>query len=105
MMMHMFLMALIMMLFNIYKKKIFGFITVGALIAVGFALSDLNSDLMWFTPLANSIVWEHFTEMFRKPVKPMSDSYLYFGILSAILIVVNFIGIRKFSLETIQEVD
>lgn len=105
MMLHLFSMALIMLLFNIIKKKVLGFVTVGTLIVFGFALTDLKSQYMWLTPLPHSIVWEHYTEILREPVKPMAYSYLYFLVIIVAMIIVAFICLKPFTLDNIQEVD
>lgn len=102
---YLFIIALIMLLFNILKHKILGFFTSGSIIAFGVAGCGTKAAMMWFFPMANSIIWLHYTEYYRKPIKSIQYSYIYFAVIIAVLITANIFALKKFSLETVQEVD
>lgn len=102
---YMFILALIMLLFNVIKHKILGFFIAGSVIAFGVVGCSLKTTFMWFFPMGNAIIWLHYTEYFREEIMPIFFSYLYFLIVIAILIALNLLALRKLTLETVQEVD
>ena len=97
--------ALIMLLFNILKHKIMGFFTAGSLIAFGVASCATKAAIMWFFPMANAIIWLHYTEYYRKPIKAISYSYTYFAVVIVALVILNLLALKKFTLETVSEAD
>lgn len=64
-------------------------------IALGVATTSLYSNLRWAFPMANTIVWLHYTEILNEPIYPVWASFLYFGILIAVLIALNFLALKK----------
>lgn len=90
------LLGMIMMCFTILGKKTLGVIVCGGLISVGSALCSIRASLMWALPMANSIVWLHYTEFRREPFYPIWCSGLYFAIFIALLIVLSLIRLKRF---------
>lgn len=64
-------------------------------IALGTATTSLYSPIKWAFPTANTIIWLHYTEILSEPIYPIWASFLYFGILLAVLIAGNFIAVNK----------
>lgn len=95
--------ALNLLLFNILKMKKTGFLTTFGLIAFGTLLCSLRADAMWIFPMANSIVWLHFTEIFKKDVLPTGFSYIYFGALILILSLGNLLAASKVNFLSIDD--
>ena len=100
---YMMLLVLLMLLFQVCKKKLVGFFVTGSIIAVGTALCAIKTSFMWLTPMAHSIVWLHFTEYFRSNVVEIWKSALYFGIGIVLLIVLCFLVLRKMNFESVGE--
>ena len=90
------LLGMILMCFTILGKKTAGVIICGALISLGSALCSIRASMMWALPMANSIVWLHFTEFRREPLYPIWCSAIYFAVLIAVLIVLCLIRLKKF---------
>lgn len=90
------LLGMILMYFTILGKKTAGVIICGALISLGSALCSIRASMMWGLPMANSIVWLHFTEFRREPFYPIWCSAIYFAVLIASLIVSCLIRLKKF---------
>lgn len=67
-------------------------------IAAGVATTSLYSDLRWAFPMANTIVWLHYTEILSEPIYPVWASFLYFGILISVLTALNFFALKKLKL-------
>lgn len=63
--------------------------------ALGTATTSLYSPIKWAFPTANTIIWLHYTEILSEPIYPIWASFLYFGVLLAVLIAVNFVALKK----------
>lgn len=88
------LLALILLLFSLLNHKNWGIFLDGGIILLGTVCCALHLDSMWVFPMAHTVVWLHYTEYLAEPVYPLSASYLYFGIINALLIAVC-IAVRK----------
>lgn len=88
--------GMIMMCFTVLGKKTAGVIVCGGVITVGSALCSINSQLMWALPMANSIVWLHYTEFRREPFYPIWCSGIYFAIVIAFFIFVSLMRLKSF---------
>lgn len=102
---YMLVLVLIMMLFQIWKKKMFGFFTSGALITFGAAFCAIHADLKWLFPMAHSLVWVHYSDYYRKMEMPIFYSVLYYVAFIMVLGAACFFSLRKMNFDTIQEVD
>ena len=94
---------LILLLFQQKKQKAAGFITAAGVIGFGVVLTALKGDAMWITPMANAIVWLHYDEILRRAELPVFVSYLYFAVLTVILLVSNVAASRKLNVSAIAE--
>ncbi len=63
--------------------------------ALGTATTSLYSPIKWAFPTANTIIWLHYTEILSEPIYPIWASFLYFGVLLAVLVAGNFIALKK----------
>ena len=54
--------------------------------------------------MANTIVWLHYTEIMRKPVIPINQSYIYFTIVTTFLLICNFVSLKKLQFVNIEQV-
>lgn len=75
------LLAMILLLFTLINKKLYGILLDGFLIILGTVSCAMRTGWMWGFPMAHTIPWLHYTEYLRKPVFPLFGSYLYFLIL------------------------
>ena len=96
--------GLILLVFSLLKRKTLGFIICGGMISLGMAFSAIRTNLMWTMPMANSIIWLHYTKYFREPVMSMSFSVSYLAIFIAVLLLFCFIAIRKFNYDNVAEI-
>lgn len=87
--------SLVMYLFKILLGNSSGLAAAVVLIAAGAVTSSLNTALMWAFPMANTIVWMHYTEILSEPIYPVWSSFVYFGGLLAVLISLNFLALKK----------
>jgi hypothetical protein len=102
---YMMILALVMLLFSILKVKKAGFLASGTIIALGVAGCSTKAGMMWFFPMANAIIWLHYTEYLREPIKPMWHTYIYFAAVTAVLLTACVFAIKRLSFETVTEVD
>lgn len=87
--------SLVMYLFKILFNNSSGLAAAVVLIAAGAVTSSLNTALMWAFPMANTIVWMHYTEILSEPIYPVWSSFAYFGGLLTVLISLNFLALKK----------
>lgn len=91
--------SLIIYLFKImFNSGTVGLISGLTVLGLGLVTYSINSDLRWAFPMANAIVCSHYEVISSHPVYPMWCSYLYFGILIPILIIMNLIAIKRMKL-------
>lgn len=105
MMLYLLVIALIMLVFSCLKKKIFGILTTGCIIAFGGTFCLVKIPMMWFFPMAHTSTWLHFTQYFRKPIMPMWISYTYFVCTIVILIIISCIAMKSTNFDSVQEID
>ncbi len=98
------ILGLLLLSFSLIKQKTFGFVMAGAIISLGTALCSIKSSLMWITPMANSVIWLHYTKYFRQPVMPIYFSVLYLCIFILVLLVFCFVAIKKFNYDNVMEI-
>ena len=96
--------GLLLLFFSLIKKKTAGFVICGAVISLGTAFCSIKTSLMWTMPMANSIIWLHFTKYFRQPVVSMLFSVIYLITFIVVLIVLCVIAIRKFNYDNVAEI-
>ncbi len=97
--------GLILLAFSLIKKKTAGFVISAAVISLGTALCSIKASLMWALPMANSIIWLHYTKYFRQPVMSLRFSICYLIIFIAVLIVFCYIAIGKFNYDNVSEIN
>ncbi len=90
------LLGMIMICFTILGKKTAGVIICGGLIAAGSALCSIRAGLMWALPMANSVIWLHYTEFRREPAYPIWCSVLYFAGIILFLFFLGLFRLRAF---------
>ena len=96
--------GLLLLAFSLVKKKTMGFVLCGAVISLGTAFCSIKTVLMWSMPMANSIIWLHFTKYFRQPVVSLTFSIIYLCTFIAALIVFCVIAIKKFNYDNVAEI-
>lgn len=100
---YLFLLSLILCLFKLFNIHSFGIFAVYAVISFGVVSTFLESRMMWAFPMANTLVWMHYEEIFDKPVFPIWFSFVYFLIAIILLITVNLIALKKMQFINIEQ--
>ena len=96
--------GLLLLAFSLIKKKTMGFVLCGAVISLGTAFCSIKTMLMWSMPMANSIIWLHFTKYFRQPVVSLTFSVIYLCTFIIALIVFCVAAIKKFNYDNVAEI-
>lgn len=97
------LLSLILMLCRITFGKMTGVFVCTAIIALGVATCALRNDFMWLLPMGNSIIWMHYTEIIREPIKPIWYSYVYFAVIDLLLMFISMLRVRRLSISLLPE--
>ena len=105
MMLYLLIISLIMLLFNSFKKKIFGILMVSGVIAIGSTLFIQDIKIMWAFPVAHTAIKSHFTKFFSYGAVPMWASFVYLFVIIAILTVCCNVCVKRINFESIQEID
>ncbi|MDR2589475.1 MAG: hypothetical protein LBC71_00565 [Oscillospiraceae bacterium] len=79
-----------------------GIFSVFSIISLGVMTTALRSPLMWIFPMANTIVWLHYHEILRQPVRLISTSILYFAVLITVSTVINLIILKRLQFTNIE---
>lgn len=101
--MYLLLLTLILFMFKILYLRMAGLFTSIILIAFGVATCSIKTSLMWLFPMANTIIWLHYTEIRREPIKAISYSYVYFIVLIIALIVIDIFTLKRANFYTVEE--
>lgn len=96
--------GLILLSFSLVKQKTLGFVLCGVIISLGTAFCSIKTNLMWTMPMANSLIWLHYTKYFRQPVISMKFSVIYLLTFITVLIIFCVIGIKKFNYDNVSEI-
>lgn len=96
---------LVMLLFQQRKRKAWGFLAASGIIGFGVLFTSIQSAAMWAFPMANAIVWLHYTELYRDAIVPTAYSYIFFGVIIALLVIANIIAARGFAVDSIEETE
>lgn len=96
--------GLILLSLSLIKHKTLGFVSCGAVIALGTAFCSIKTSLMWTMPMANSIIWLHFTKYFRVPEVSITFSVVYLVTFVAALIFFCYIMIGRFNYDNVSEI-
>ena len=96
--------GLILLALSLIKHKTLGFVACGAVIALGTAFCSIKTVLMWTMPMANSIIWLHFTKYFRVPEVSITFSVVYLVTFVLALIVFCYIMIGRFNYDNVSEI-
>ena len=96
--------GLILLALSLIKHKTLGFVSCGAVIALGTAFCSIKTSLMWTMPMANSIIWLHFTKYFRVPEVSITFSVIYLVTFVLVLIIFCYIMIGRFNYDNVSEI-
>ena len=105
MVLYLFLISLILLLFQCLKMKKFGMLTSAAVIAFGGTMCLIKMKTMWIFPMAHASIWMHFTKYYRKPVVPMWHSFVYFIAVCICLIALSILVLKNASIDSVQDID
>ena len=99
---YLFLLSLVIIFFRICGMKVAGIAASFGVIAAGVLTTAIQTEAMWAFPMANTITWLHYDTALSEPVKPMYQSYIYFGVLIAVGIAANVIAVKKNNINTME---
>lgn len=102
---YLFTLILVMLIFRQRRLKAGGFLAVSGIIGFGVLFTSIKSSVMWVFPMANTIVWLHYTDIYRKEIYPVAYSYFYFAVIIAVLIAANVFASRKMNIDSTDETE
>lgn len=97
-----FLLMMVLLVFSLIKKRGLGLFCTYAIIMGGVVTCVAKVDAMWAFPMANSIIWLHYTEILSTPIYPIGSSYLYFGCCIGVLLILCAVLLKKAEFESTE---
>lgn len=97
--------ALVQLLAFSYSKKILGLLINITVLCVGIGSTIFEGVIKWFFPVSNAITWMHYDDIFKKPVVPIVNSYMYFGIILLVLIIWNIFAIKRYDFSKVEDLE
>jgi hypothetical protein len=82
--------GLIMIIFALIRKKVFGIFLNLSFIATGLVLWAVDVKAKWLFPIANSAFGWHYDEMYNRTIMNILYSYGYFAVLCTVLTIAAF---------------
>ncbi len=102
---YLFLLSLIIYFFKLIHIQSLGLFASVFVVAAGAVTYSLELKSMWAFPMANTLVWLHYTQILRKQVFPTWASYAYFGVAIALLLTLDIIAAKKLQLYNIELIE
>lgn len=90
------MLALIILVFSLLKKKIIGILLDAFLIVMGGIACASRTSYMWFLPMAHTITWLHYEKYQSEQIMPLSYSYIYFIVINTILVVLSIVMSKRY---------
>lgn len=92
---YLFLLTLILMIFKLLSFKSAGLFASLGVVALGTAACAVKTEIMWIFPMANTIIWLHYTAILREPIVAIWYSYAYFAAAITALLIVSVILTKR----------
>ncbi len=96
--------GLLMLAFSLARRKNAGFVFTACVISLGTAFCSVNTQLMWTMPMANALIWLHYTKYFKQPIVSVTFSVFYFLIVIAALLLFCIFAVRRFDYDSVTEI-
>lgn len=97
------LLSMILCLTKLAGLRRTGLLAAVSVIALGVTTCALKTPVMWYFPMANTIVWLHYKELLREPVTPVSDSFVYFIVILVVLFAGAGFAARKMQFISMEQ--
>ena len=92
---YLFLLTLVLLIFKLLSIKSAGLFASLGVVAVGTATCAVEADIMWWFPMANTIIWLHYTPILSEPILAIWYSYAYFAAAITVLLVISVILTKR----------
>ena len=92
---YLFLLTLILLIFKLISFRSAGLFASLGVVAVGTATCAIKTEMMWWFPMANTIIWLHYTPILREPIVAIWYSYAYFAAAIIALLIVSVILTKR----------
>lgn len=92
---YLFLLVLILYLCKLLRFHSAGLLSVFIVIGFGVTTCSLKTSAMWIFPMANTIIWLHYTKILSVPIFPVQFSFLYFAVGIILLLAGNILALKN----------
>lgn len=98
-----FFLTMLKLLCFLLGKPTMGVTIGGSLLGFGWICSLLELKMKWIFPLSHTVGWQHCDEIFRFMTVSIGQSYLYFAVLSVMLVFVCIILIERYNFGYVEQ--
>ncbi len=95
-----FFLAMLKLVFFFINRSTVGMVVVSVLLICGWTFGMIDMKIKWIFPLSHVIEWQHCDLVFKKMVVSMGESYLYFIVLSIVMVLASLIRLGRFDFIT-----
>ncbi len=97
--------ALIQLLAFSYSRKMLGLLFNICFLCLGVGTTVFSGSVKWAFPVSNAVAWMHYDGIFKTPIVPIINSYLYFIAIIAVLTVWNVIMFKKYDFSKVRDLE
>jgi len=101
----MLLIAFVQLISFVYNRKMIGLLTNMSLLCIGIGSQMFAGAFKWIFPVSNALVWMHYDPIFKKRIVPIKNSYLYFIILIAVLMVWSIVTVKRYDFSKVEDLE
>lgn len=91
---YMILLAMILLLFHVLNIRKVGVAVSISIIGLGSALGIFDSSGKWCFPMAHTMIYLHYTKYLKEPIMSIKNSFLYFGIIITVILILSLIRVK-----------
>lgn len=102
---YLFLICMILYFFKLRHIQSFGLLAAIFVIAAGVVTCSVKTAVMWLFPMANTIIWLHYDTIRDVMELPVWCSFVYFLIVTGILLILNCRAVHKMEFLNIEHID
>ena len=95
--------GMILLTLCLLRQRRFGMVCAAGVLVAGQALTVFQTKSSWLFPAAHSIVQNHFTLLYSRPIVPLAVSYLYFGVGILVMLGLSLYLVKDFPYDAVME--
>ena len=105
MFLYLLLLAVVLLMSFSIGKRMIGIAVNVFIMCIGSGMIYVNGRIKWMFPAANSICWLHYDKIMKKQIFNIGYSYLYFGLIIIIFMIISILTIGHYDFAKITDME